>query len=72
MSPELSTSTAMGIRADSPFKYTFVMSMLDGGAKNMPDRWNFEHFTYEALDGFYAEGSAERAARKIHNLLESL
>ncbi|MGH1554619.1 hypothetical protein ACRAWF_29960, partial [Streptomyces sp. L7] len=49
--PELSTSTANAIRENSSFSSTFVMSMFEGGAKNMPDKWNFDHVTYEAVDG---------------------
>jgi hypothetical protein len=48
------------------------MSMFEGGAKNMPDHWNFEHFTYEALDGFYIEGTAEKAVKRIERLINSL
>ncbi|MEU9448656.1 hypothetical protein [Streptomyces sp. NPDC048277] len=70
--PELSTCTATAIRKASPFASTFVMSMFEGGAKNMPDRWNFEHFTYEALDGFYIEGTAEQAAARIERIVKSL
>ncbi|MFJ8951376.1 hypothetical protein ACIRO1_14810 [Streptomyces sp. NPDC102381] len=72
VSPELSTSTARAIREASPFTGTFVMSMFEGGAKNMPDRWNYEHFTYEALDGFYIEGTAEKVAARIERTVKSL
>ncbi|MET7680414.1 hypothetical protein [Streptomyces sp. NPDC005423] len=70
--PELSTSTATAIREASSFDSTFVMSMFEGGAKNMPDRWNFDHFTYEAVDGFYVKGTAEKAATRITHLIKSL
>ncbi|MFF3500591.1 hypothetical protein [Streptomyces sp. NPDC003247] len=70
--PELSTSTANAIREASSFPSTFVMSMFEGGAKNMPDRWNFDHHTYEARDGFYVEGTAEKVAARIERLIKSL
>ena len=72
LEPELSTSTALAIMRQSPFKHTNVLSMLEGGAKNMPDAWNYEHITYEALDSFYAKGTAEATAAKAGRLLNTL
>ncbi|MEU4659441.1 hypothetical protein AB0G32_36860 [Streptomyces sp. NPDC023723] len=72
VAPELSTSTATAIRTASPFSSTFVMSMFEGGAKNMPDRWNYDHYTYEARDGFYLKGTAEKVAARIERLVKSL
>jgi hypothetical protein len=70
--PELSTTTANAIRENSSFSSTFVMSMFEGGAKNMPDKWNFDHVTYEAVDGFYIQGTAEKAATRIGRIIKSL
>ncbi|KAA9149418.1 hypothetical protein FPZ12_043415 [Amycolatopsis acidicola] len=70
--PELSTSTALTIKKKSPLKYTFVLSMLEGGAKNMADRWNYQHLTYEAIDSSYAEGAAEALADRFGRVLNSL
>ena len=54
----------------SPFAHTFVMSMLEGGAKNMADKWNYDHITYEATDSFYARGDAEKLAGQFKTLLK--
>lgn len=70
--PELSTDTARAIRKNSPAAHTFVLSMLEGGSKNMADRWNYEHITYEALDSSYAKGSAEKLATRIGVIVKSL
>ncbi|MEV0736186.1 hypothetical protein AB0I51_09485 [Streptomyces sp. NPDC050549] len=70
--PELSTTTANAIRENSSFSSTFVMSMFEGGAKNMPDKWNFDQVTYEAVDGFYIQGTAEKAATRIGRIIKSL
>ncbi|MBR7828800.1 hypothetical protein KDK95_21000 [Actinospica sp. MGRD01-02] len=70
--PELSTETALAIKKSSPFEHTFVMSMLEGGAKNMADKWNYEHITYEALDSSYAEGAAEKLASRLGRDIESV
>ncbi|UXX93864.1 hypothetical protein N7U49_20655 [Streptomyces sp. AD2-2] len=70
--PELSTSTANTIRENSSFSSTFVMSMFEGGAKNMPDKWNFDHVTYAAVDGFHIRGTAEKAVARIDRIIKSL
>jgi neutral ceramidase len=70
--PELSTPTLLEIRRRSPFADTFVMSMFEGGAKNMPDLWNYEHFTYESLDGNWAPGDAEKFVGFVEPIIRSL
>ncbi|MGW3287241.1 hypothetical protein ACWDR3_21650 [Streptomyces sp. NPDC001002] len=72
VSPELSTDTALTIKAHSPFKHTAVMSMLEGGAKNMAESRSYARITYEAMDSSYAKGSAETVAEKIGEILHSL
>ncbi|WP_221328769.1 hypothetical protein [Actinoplanes sp. L3-i22] len=71
-SPELSTGTALDIREHSGFRHTFVASMFEGGAKNMADRWNYAHVTYEAVDSGYAPGSAERLAARAETVTKQL
>jgi hypothetical protein len=71
-SPELSTDTALDIREGSGFKYTFVASMFEGGAKNMADRWNYAHITYAAMDSGYAPGAAEKLAKQAEHVAKSL
>ncbi len=70
--PELSTTTADFIKQQSAFAHTFVASMFEGGAKNMPAKWNYDHVTYEALDGSFARGSAERVANQVVRVIRSL
>ncbi|CAL9660962.1 hypothetical protein [Streptomyces sp. enrichment culture] len=69
---ELSTSTAAAMRKAAPFPHASVISNLGGGAKNMADAWNYEHITYEAMDGFLAKGTAEKVAAKAGKMLKSL
>ncbi|MGE9550227.1 hypothetical protein ACQPT2_03165 [Erwinia amylovora] len=70
--PELSANIGAYIRAVSPFASTFIMTMADGADKYLPDRANYDHFTYEARSSPYARGAAEQAAedilRKLHRL----
>ncbi|MBY8858012.1 hypothetical protein K7711_16115 [Nocardia sp. CA2R105] len=72
VAPELSSATAMFIKQRSPFPITFVLSMLDGGDKNMARSWDYEHATYAAQDSPYAAGAAERAADRIVAMLWEL
>jgi hypothetical protein len=70
--PELSTDTALSIKRHSPFPHTAVMSMLEGGAKNMAESQSYARITYEAMDSSYAQGAAETVAAKIGDMLHSL
>ncbi|MFG2348292.1 hypothetical protein [Streptomyces phaeochromogenes] len=72
VAPELSTDTALAIRKHSPFPHTAVMSMLEGGSKNMAEAQSYARITYEAMDSQYARGSAETVATKIADMLHSL
>ncbi|MBD0843971.1 hypothetical protein [Streptomyces sp. TRM68416] len=66
---ELSTSTADALRKAAPFPHASVISNIDGGAKNMADAWNYEHITFEAMDGFLSKGTAEQVAAKAGTML---
>ncbi|WP_330308922.1 MULTISPECIES: hypothetical protein [unclassified Streptomyces] len=70
--PELSTDTALAIKKHSPFPHTAVMSMLEGGSKNMAEAQSYARITYEAMDSSYAQGAAETVAAKIGTMLHSL
>nr|WP_232108120.1 hypothetical protein [Streptomyces gossypiisoli] len=72
VAPELSASTGLSIKKRSPFPHTAVLSMLDGGAKNMADSISYARITYEAVNSTYAQGSAEKVAAKIDDMLDSL
>ncbi|MGI5452311.1 hypothetical protein ACQEWB_03815 [Streptomyces sp. CA-249302] len=72
VSPELSTDTALDIRKHSPFPHTAVMSMLEGGAKNMAEARSYARITYEAMDSSYAKGAAETVAARIADVLHGL
>ncbi|WP_329543932.1 hypothetical protein OG548_03505 [Streptomyces sp. NBC_01356] len=72
VAPELSTDTALSIKKHSPFPHTAVMSMLEGGSKNMAEARSYARITYEAMDSSYAQGAAETVAAKIGDLLDAL
>ncbi|MFE9997257.1 hypothetical protein [Streptomyces avermitilis] len=72
VAPELSTDTALSIKKHSPFPHTAVLSMIEGGSKNMAEARSYARITYEAMDSSYAQGSAETVAAKIGDMLDAL
>jgi hypothetical protein len=69
---ELAASVGAQLKAKSPFPHTIVVTMVDGGAKYMPDATSYERFTYEARNSRYARGAAELTASGIDSLLKEM
>jgi len=69
---ELAASVGAQLKANSPFPHTIVVTMVDGGAKYMPDAKSYERFTYEARNSRYARGAAELTASGIDDLLKEM
>jgi hypothetical protein len=63
--PELSCCMASSIRKRSPFPKTIFMTMVNGGAKYMPDRSAYDRITYESMNSPFARGSAEILTRAV-------
>jgi hypothetical protein len=57
--PELNCVTGDKIIEDSPFGYTLVLTMVNGGAKYMADAESYDRFTYEAMNSPFGKGAAE-------------
>ncbi|WP_336750085.1 hypothetical protein [Pantoea vagans] len=70
--PELSAILGERIRAASPFAQTFVITMVDGAAKYLPDISGYQRFTYEARSSPFAPGEGEHAVQAIISLLTLL
>lgn len=70
--PELSATTGQRIKNESPFPFTAVATMVNGGAKYLPDYGAFDRFTYEAQSSRYARGSAELLVDAIGASLRAL
>ena len=69
---ELNAMTGLAIRRSSPFSRTMVTTMLNGGAKYMPDEASYARITYQAMNSRFAPGSAEMVASALGNLLAPL
>lgn len=70
--PELSCQTAVSIKEQSPFPDTMVLTMVNGGAKYMPDLGAYDRITYEAMNSSFARGSAELLCEQLVELLHSM
>jgi neutral ceramidase len=69
---ELASITGAAIKAQSPFRNTMVMTMVNGAAKYLPDADSFDRITYEALGARYARGSAEAFTTHVVQQLRRL
>jgi hypothetical protein len=69
--PELCCQTGVNIKELSPFPETMVLTMVNGGAKYMPDRSSYDRITYEAMNSPFGRGSAELLCEKVVELLRS-
>ncbi len=69
--PELCCRTGLDIKEQSPFPETMVLTMVNGGAKYMPDRSAYDRITYEAMNSPFGRGSAELLCEKVVELLRS-
>lgn len=70
--PELNAILGHHIRLNSPFAQTFVMTMVDGAAKYLPDFSDYERFTYEARSSPFSPGAGEVAVEAIVNQLKCM
>ena len=70
--PELSASIGAAIRNSSPFPFTMIATMVNGGAKYMADREGFEHISYAAQNGPFGPGAAELLGEHALELLHEI
>jgi len=69
VAPELVCRTALEIKARSPYRYTVVMTMVNGAAKYLPDTESYDRITYAAMNSRGGRGAAEVLREEIINLL---
>lgn len=70
--PELNCRTAEQIKGKSPFETTWVITMVNGGAKYMADAESYDRYTYEAMNSPYGKGAAEVLCSHAKLLLTSI
>ena len=69
--PELTYVSDQRIKRESPFRYTLVTTLVNGGAKYMADRSCYERCMYEAINSPFAPGAAERLAQTAVTMLQA-
>jgi neutral ceramidase len=69
--PELSCQTGIRLRNRSSIPNTIILTMVNGGAKYMPERGAYERITYEAMNSPFACSAAEQLSRQVLNLLKA-
>lgn len=70
--PELSSYTAHELKKQSGYPLTMVGTMVNGGAKYMPEASAYDRITYEAMNSAYGKGAAEELTKCILQRLEEL
>jgi hypothetical protein len=69
---EMFDTNGMEIKADSPFKMTFVAHMVNGTQGYIPSAMSYENGCYSADITRYAPGSGEELAGHFVDLLTKL
>lgn len=70
--PELNCCSGVALREGSPFRNTFICTMVNGASKYMADRKSYERFTYEAMNSPFGKGAAEILTGQALMLLNNL
>ena len=68
---EMFSDTALGIRAESPFKTTVIATCADSDFAYFATREAYGYNSYESIIGYFAEGCAEAAEEQFINMLKS-
>lgn len=70
--PELTWPTDQAIKAASPFPYTLVATLINGGAKYMADQSAYDRCMFEAQNSPFAPGAAETLADAAITMLKGV
>lgn len=70
--PEVNAQTELELMEQSPFEHMILMSMVNGEMKYLPDRWSFEHATWEAQSSMLMPGAAEKFVEEAVTCMKTL
>ncbi len=70
--PETNCITELQLQGESPFKYTMLMSFVNGDFKYMPDAEAYDKGTFETTRTGLAKGAAEQFVKTALELLGNL
>lgn len=68
--PEVNCTTELDLQKKSPYKYTLLMSMVNGGLKYMPDQASYDRGTWEAQNTLLGPGTAEKWEKMVIDTLD--
>ena len=72
LKPEVNAITEQQLWAASPYKYTMILSFLDGDQKYMPDAQGHDLHTWEWARSGTGKGSAEKFVEVAADLLKNI
>lgn len=70
--PEINSITGLQMREQSAWKHTWLISMVNGGMKYMPDQMSYDRVTWEAMNSMLMPGAAEQMVHQTEALLKRL
>lgn len=70
--PEVNVITGKQLKAQSPYKKTILISMVNGGQKYMPDQQSYDKITWEAQNAMLMPGAAEAWVKAVSLKLNDL
>lgn len=70
--PEVNAITSANIKENTAFQHVLITTLVNGGAKYMADANSYERRTYEAMNSFFAKGSAEKLAEEAVEFLNTM
>ena len=68
--PEVTYYTNQRVKEESPFPYTLLATLVNGGAKYMATKGAYERCMYEAINSPFSPGAAERLAHAAVTMLD--
>jgi hypothetical protein len=69
---EMVCRTALQLKNASPYRNNIIMTMVNGGAKYLPDAGSYDRITYESMNSFCSKGSAEILRDEILKALDDI
>lgn len=72
LKPEVNCITAEELADQSPYERTFLISMVNGGQKYMPDAASFQRITWESQSSMMMPGAAESWVEQVAEKLREM
>jgi hypothetical protein len=70
--PEIVTPTFTKIKEESPYPYTMIAALVNGGQGYIATDWDYEHYTYPGLKTPFRRGTEPVFINEVHEQLQKL